>query len=166
MPRYKMRQHLLSIGEDFTIDDEQGKAAFHVDGKVMKIRETFVITDAAGREVATVRQKLMALRRTMHVLRGGETIATIRKALISPFRSKFAVEVSGGGDLEVKGDILDHEYEVRRGDDAVARISKKWFSIRDSYGIETAEGEDDALLLAIAVAVDEMAHDPDEEGNR
>ena len=166
MPRYKMRQHLLSIGEDYTIDDEHGKAAFHVDGKVMKIRETFVMTDVAGREVATVRQKLMALRRTMHILRGGETIATIRKALISPLRDKFAVEVANGPELEVKGDILAHEYEVRRGDDTVARISKKWFAIRDSYGIETAQGEDDALLLAIAVAVDEMAHDPDEEENR
>jgi uncharacterized protein YxjI len=166
MPRYKMRQHLLSIGEDYTIDDERGNAAYKVDGKVMRIRETFVMTDAAGTEVATIREKKIALRDTMNILRDGQTLATVRKALISPFRDKFMVEVSGGEDLEVKGDILDHEYEVRRGDDAIARISKRWFSIRDSYGIETAAGEDDALLLAIAVAVDEMAHDPDEGKGR
>jgi uncharacterized protein YxjI len=45
----------------------------------------------------------------------------------------------------------------------VAEISKRWFSLRDSYGIDVAPGEDDALMLAIAVAIDEMAHDPDEE---
>jgi uncharacterized protein YxjI len=166
MPRYKMRQHLLSIGEDYTIDDEQGRPAYRVDGKVLRIRETFVMTDPAGNEVATIREKKIALRDTMNILRGGKTIATVRKALISPLRDRFAVEVSDGADLAVKGDILDHEYEVRRGGDTVARISKRWFAIRDSYGIETAEGEDDALLLAIAVAVDEMAHDPDEGKGR
>lgn len=87
------------------------------------------------------------------------------QALISPLRDKFVVDVSGGSDLEVKGSILDHEYEVERGGDTIATISKRWFTIRDTYGIETAAGEDDALLLAIAVAVDEMVHDPDEQGN-
>jgi uncharacterized protein YxjI len=38
----------------------------------------------------------------------------------------------------------------------VARVSKRWFTLRDTYGIETSPGEDDALLLAIAVALDEM----------
>jgi uncharacterized protein YxjI len=166
MARYKMRQRLLSIGEDYTIEDEQGRPAFNVDGKVLRIRETFVLSDSSGREVATIREKKLAIRDTMNILRGGETIANVRKALISPLRDKFVVEVSGGADMEVKGDILDHEYEVRRGRDTVARISKRWFTLRDTYGIETAAGEDDALLLAIAVAVDEMAHDPDEQGNR
>jgi uncharacterized protein YxjI len=165
MARYKMRQRLLSIGEDYDIEDERGRRAFHVDGKVMRIRETFVLTDASGGEVATIREKKLSIRDTMSILRGGETLATIRKAWISPLRDKFIVEVRDAPDLEVKGDILDHEYEVRRGRDTVARISKRWFTLRDTYGIEVSEGEDDALLLAVAVAVDEMAHDPDEQGH-
>jgi uncharacterized protein YxjI len=44
----------------------------------------------------------------------------------------------------------------------VAQVSKRWFTLRDTYGIDVAEGEDDGLMLAIAVAIDEMAHDPDE----
>jgi uncharacterized protein YxjI len=164
MPRYKMRQHLLSIGEDYTIEDERGKPAYEVDGKVMRIRETFVMKDAAGKEVATIREKKLAWRETMNILREGKIVATIRKALISPLRDKFSVEMSSGPELEVTGKILDHEYEVRRGDTTIATISKRWFTIRDTYGIETAPGEDDALILALAVAVDEMVHDPDEEG--
>lgn len=164
MARYKMRQRLISFGEDYTIEDEHGRPAFKVDGKVMRIRETFVITDASGKEVATVREKKIAIRDSMYILRNAETIATVRKALISPLRDKFVVDVSGGPELEVKGSILDHEYEVERGGDTIATISKRWFTIRDTYGIETAPGEDDGLLLAIAVAVDEMVHDPDEQG--
>lgn len=44
----------------------------------------------------------------------------------------------------------------------MAQVSKRWFTIRDTYGIDVASGEDDALILAVAVALDEMAHDKDE----
>jgi len=162
MARYKMRQRLLSIGEDYTIEDERGETVFKVDGKVLRIRETFVIEDRQGNEVATIREKKLALRDSMKILRGGDTIATIRKAWISPFRDKFTVDVEGGGDLVAQGNILDHEYEIRRGSDTVAHISKRWLTIRDTYGIDVATGEDDGLILALAVAIDEMAHDPDE----
>jgi len=162
MARYKMRQRLLSIGEDYTIEDERGEPVYKVDGKVLRIRETFVIEDRQGNEVATIREKKLALRDSMKILRGGDTIATIRKAWISPFRDKFNVDVEGGGDLVAQGNILDHEYEIRRGSDTVAHISKRWFTIRDTYGIDVAAGEDDGLVLALAVAIDEMAHDPDE----
>ncbi|HEX2207275.1 MAG TPA: LURP-one-related family protein [Longimicrobium sp.] len=163
MARYRMRQRLISLGEDFTIEDAQGRPAFRVDGKVMRIRETFEITDLQGREVVTVREKKIAIRDSMKILRGGETIATVRKALISPFRDRFGVEVAGGEDLRVKGDILDHAYEIRRGGRTVAEVSKKWFTLTDTYGIDVAEGEDEGLILGVVVALDEMAHDPGEE---
>jgi uncharacterized protein YxjI len=162
MARYKMRQHLLSLGEDYTIEDERGEPVYNVDGKLLRIRETFVIEDRQGNEVATIREKKIALRDSMKILRGGDTIATIRKAWSSPFRDKFTVDVEGGQDLVAKGNILDHDYEIRRGSDTVARVSKRWFTFRDTYGIEVEPGEDDGLVLAIAVAIDEMAHDPDE----
>ena len=163
MARYRMRQRLISLGEDFTIEDAQGRPAFRVDGKVMRIRETFEITDLQGREVVTVREKKITIRDSMKILRGGETIATVRKALISPFRDRFGVEVAGGEDLQVKGDILDHAYEIRRGGRTVAEVSKKWFTLTDTYGIDVAEGEDEGLILGVVVALDEMAHDPGEE---
>ncbi len=162
MARYKMRQRLLSIGEDFAIEDERGNPVYQVDGKVLRLRKTFVIEDRQGNEVATVREQKLALRDSMNILRAGETIATIRKGWFTPFRDKFAIEVKAGQDLVVQGDILDHEYAIRRGGETVAHVSQHWFTVRDTYGIEIAPGEDDGLILAIAVAIDEMAHDPDE----
>jgi uncharacterized protein YxjI len=162
MPRYRMRQRLLSIGEDYTIEDDRGEAVYRVDGKVLRIRETFVLEDMRGNEVATIREKKLALHDSMKILRGGKTVATVRKAWLTPFHDKFKIDVEGGGDLVARGEILDHEYEIRRGDDVIGRVSKAWFAITDTYGINVAEGEDDALILAVAVAIDEMAHDPDE----
>lgn len=162
MARYRMRQRLISIGEDFDIEDESGNPVFHVDGKVLRIRETFVIQDRSGNEVATIREKKIALHDSMKILRDGETIATIRKAWLTPFRDKFGIDLEDGKDMVAQGSILDHEYEIRQGGETVARVSKRWFTIRDTYGIDIAPGQDDGLILAVAVAIDEMAHDPDE----
>jgi uncharacterized protein YxjI len=164
MARYTMRQRLVSIGEDFDIADEHGNPVFRVDGKVMRLRDTFVLEDLQGREVATIREKkLLSLRESMNILRAGTTIATVRKARFTPFRNKFTIDVEGDKDIVAQGDILHHEYELRRGDDAVARISKHRLALSDTYGIEIAPGEDDGLILAVAVAIDEMAHDADGE---
>ena len=162
MARYKMRQRLISIGEDFTIEDEHGNPVYNVDGKVLRIRETFVITDLGGNELATIRERKLALRDSMSILRAGETIATIRKAWFAPFRDKFTIDLKEGPDLVAQGDILDHEYAISRDSTPIAHVSKQWFSFGDTYGIETAPGQDDGLILAIAVAIDEMVHDPDE----
>jgi uncharacterized protein YxjI len=162
MARYKMRQRLISIGEDFTIEDDHGNPVYTVDGKVLRIRETFVIEDMRGNEVATIREKKLALRESMNILRGGETIATIRKAWFTPFRDKFTIDVIGGQELVAQGDVLDHEYTIQRDGETVGNVSKQWFALRDTYGIDIAPSEDAGLILAIAVAIDEMAHDPDE----
>ena len=163
MVRYQMRQKLFSIGEDFDITDDAGRRAFRVDSKLLRIRETFVITDAAGREVATITEKKLAIRDTMRITRDGELLATVRKGLLSMLRDRFEIEVENGPKIVARGDIMGHEYELEREGKRIATISKRWFRVTDTYGIDIADEADVPLILAIAVAVDEMAHDPDEE---
>lgn len=157
-----MRQKMFALGEDFTIEDDAGNPAFDVDGKVLTLRETFELKDRAGKVVATIRGKLLSLRAKMDISRGDAVVATVTKALFAPLRAKFEIDVHGGEELRIDGSIFDHEYTLRRGDAVAALISKRWFTLTDTYGIDIAEGEDDALILAIAVALDEMAHDKDE----
>jgi uncharacterized protein YxjI len=93
----------------------------------------------------------------MNIDRDGEKVASVRKALITPLRERFAIEMADGGELTAKGNIVDHEYEIERDGETVAQISKRWFRFRDTYGIEVAPGENDALLLAATVCIDEMS---------
>ena len=85
-------------------------------------------------------------------------VAMVKKALITPIRERWVVNVRGGPDLEVQGNILDHEYRIGEGRDTIAEVSKKWFRLRDTYGVEIDPGQDDALILAVCVCIDEMAH--------
>ena len=155
--RYQMREKLFAIGDDFWIENEDGDRAFKVDGKALRIRDTLVLEDASGAELFSVQEKKLHVRDTMEIERGGQTVATVKKALVSPLRDRFSIGVEGGEDMEAKGNVVDHEYEIERGGDKVAEVSKRWFRIRDTYGIEIAPGQEDALILAVTVCIDQMA---------
>jgi uncharacterized protein YxjI len=58
--------------------------------------------------------------------------------------------------MKAHGNVVDHEYEIERDGDTVATVSKKWFRVRESYGVDVAAGEDTALILAITVAIDSL----------
>jgi uncharacterized protein YxjI len=158
--RYRMRQHLLSIGDDYWIETEDGRRAFRVDGKALRIRQTFVLEDTAGNEVAKLRERKLSVRDKMAIERGGRTVATVKKALVG-IRDRYSIEVADGPDLHAKGNLVDHEYEITRDGDTIANVSKRWFRIRDTYGVEIAEGEDEALVLAITVCIDAMSYPRD-----
>ena len=154
--KYRMREKLFAIGDDYWIENEDGERVFKVDGKAMRLRKTLLLQDSSGAELLKVQEKKLHIRDTMDVERGGETVARVKKALITPLRDRFSVEVAGGDDLEAKGNIVDHEYKIERGGDRVAEVSKRWFRIRDTYGIEITPGQDEALILAVTVCIEQM----------
>jgi uncharacterized protein YxjI len=152
-----MREKLWAIGDDFWIEDADGERVFKVDGKALRIRQTFVLESPSGEELYKIQEKKLSIRDRMEIERGGDTVATIKKALITPLRDRYSIDIAGGADMEAKGNIVDHEYKIERDGDTVAEISKRWFRVRDTYGIEVAPGQDDALILAITVCVDQMS---------
>jgi uncharacterized protein YxjI len=154
-----MREKLFAIGDDFWIENDQGERAFKVNGKAMRVRQTFILESPSGEEIFKIQEKKLSIRDKMEIEHDGDTVATIKKALITPLRDRFEIELEAGGELSAKGNIVDHEYEIERDGDKVAEVSKRWFRIRDTYGIEIAPGENDALILAATVCIDEMSHD-------
>lgn len=160
--RYKIRQKLLSIGDDFWIENQDGKRAFKVDGKALRLRKTLVFEDVNGNKLAQIQERWLPIKETMSIDdANGNQIATVKKALIAPLRDRWSVNVRGGPDLDVQGNILDHEYSIKQGWNKIAEVSKKWISLTDTYMVEIDEGQNDILILAIAVAIDMMAHDDD-----
>jgi uncharacterized protein YxjI len=155
--RYQMREKLFAIGDDYWIENGQGERVFKVNGKALRLRETFILENRAGDALFKIQEKTLRIRGTMEIERDGDTVATIKKALITPLHDRFAIELEGGGELSAKGNIVEHEYEIERDGHKVAEISKRWFRVRETYGIEIAPGEDDALMLAATVCIDELA---------
>lgn len=158
--RYQLREDLISIGDDFWIENENGQRVYRVDGKVLRISKTYVFLDMAGKTLCRIKEQLLTIRDKMEIEDAeGRQIAVVMKALISPLRDRWMVKVANGPDLDVQGDIFDHEYAIKQGRHKIAEVSKKWFRLTDTYGVEVAEGQNDILILAIAVAMDAMTHE-------
>lgn len=156
---FQLRHQLFSLGEDFWIQNAGGENVYKADSKAMSLRETFVVADVNDNELATIEAKLLSLQPTVKILRGGKLSATVKKA-IALFKQKFSIKVEGGAELEAQGNVLKHEYQITSGGKPVATISKKWFSLDDTYGIALAPGQDEVLLLCAAICIDEMAETP------
>jgi uncharacterized protein YxjI len=153
--RFQMREKMMSIGDDYWIEDDSGHRAYKVDGKAMRMRDTFILEDASGNELAKIQEKAFTLRDKM-VIERPHGSATVQKKLLG-IRDHFKIEVENGPELEAHGKVLDHEYKIERDGETIAKVSKKWFRVRESYGIEIEPGEDVTLLLAIAVCLDAMS---------
>ena len=156
---YQMREKMVSIGDDFWIENDRGQKVFKIDGKALRVRQTLSFEDAHGKELAKIQERKLHVKDSMEIEGShGENLATVKKAMITPVRDRFTVKIKNGPDLEVKGNILDHEYTIGEGRDKVAEVSKKWFRVRDSYGVSIDPGQDDIIILAVSVCIDQMAY--------
>jgi uncharacterized protein YxjI len=154
--RYRMRQKLVAFGDDYWIENALGQRTFFVDGKAFRLREHLGFQDMQGNELAAIQEKVMHIKDIYSIYRKENVLATVKKALITPLRQRFDVHVAGAQNMEVQGNILDHEYEIHEGRKRVAEVSKKWFRVADTYGVDIVAVADDVLILAITVVIDMM----------
>lgn len=154
---YRMQEKLLSIGDDSWIENDSGDRAFKVNGKALRVRNTLIFEDTDGNALLKIQERKVRVRDTMEIEDAdGKNVATVKKAMITPLRDRFSIGLAGGGEMSAQGNILDHEYEIEAGGDKVAEVSRRWFRVRDTYGVEIEPGQNDILLLAITVCIDQM----------
>jgi len=154
-PTFQMREKFFAIGDDFWIEDAEGNKVFKVNGKAVRLRDTFILEDAHGNELSKIQEKKLSVRDKM-TIESGSVQATVHKRLIG-IRDHYVIDIDGGEDLKAHGNIVDHEYDIERDGEKIAEVSKKWFRVRDTYGVQLAQGQDVPLILAVTVCVDQMA---------
>jgi uncharacterized protein YxjI len=152
--RLLVRERLFALGEDYWIKDEDGHGLFLVDGKAMRLRSTFELKDAEGHVLVEIRQKLVSLRDTMVIERGGEQLAEVRRKRLSLLRNHYRVTLADGTGLDVSGRITDREFAVEYDGELLAQVSRRWLTVRDTYGIDIVREDADAsLLIAVSMCV-------------
>ena len=157
--RYQMREKLVSIGDDYWIENEAGQKTYKVDGKALRIRQTLSFEDAQGRELCKIQERMLRIKESMEIEGpNGERMAMDQKAMITPLRERFTAKIGDGPDLDIQGNLLDHEYTIEEGRNKIAEVSKKWFRVRDTYGVEIEPGQNDILILAVTACIDQMVH--------
>ncbi|MEU6243360.1 LURP-one-related family protein [Streptomyces sp. NPDC047024] len=163
--RFLVRDRVFGIGDDYWIEDDEGRKVYLVDGKALRLRDTFELKDAQGRVLIDIHKKMFALRDTMVIERDGEGLATVKRKHFSLLRNHYRVHLTDGTELDVSGKILDREFAIEYDGELLAVISRRLLTVRETYGVDVVRDDaDPALLIAVAVCVIHLAEKEREEG--
>jgi uncharacterized protein YxjI len=156
--RYQLRQKMVSITSDYWIENEQGKQVYKINGK-LGLHKSFIFEDTHGNTLAKIHKDILTVKETMQVEGpNGDQLAVVKKALFTPLKEHFVVNMKNGLELQIHGNLLDYDYTISDRINKVAEVSKKYFHLRDSYSVLIEPGYDDIVILAIVVCIDEMTH--------
>lgn len=158
MSRYIVREKVMDLGDDFTVQDAAGRDVLFVDGKVFTIRDALDVKDMEGNIVATIRRRLLSIGTTYEIECDGHT-TTVHKHIFTLFRCRFSVDVPGPDDLEAQGSLFDYEYSISGSHGPVATISKTILALMDRYTIDIVDGQDDILLICCCLVIDRCCHE-------
>jgi len=155
---FQMRQQMFAIGDDFWIENAAGEQVYKVDGKALRMRKTLFLETPTGAQVYKIEHELVTIKDTWKIEDDAGTAATVTKALFTPLHERYSVELRSGAAWDVKGNIVDHEYEMSGPEGTIAHVSKHWFELTDTYGVAITPGQDQALVLAVAIVIDQVSH--------
>lgn len=161
--KYKIRQRVFSLGDNFIIKDESDRPWFIVKGKVFSIGDKLAIEDLNGNHLFYIEQKLFKLLPEYYIFQNGIQVAKVKKAFTF-FKPKFSIE-SKFGEYEVNGDIFSYNFRMLKNKSIVATVNKKWFALSDTYGVDIIEEENHAFLLTLVIVIDQVIHDKNNNNN-
>ena len=147
-----LKQKVFSLKEAFTVMDEAGEAVYEVSGKLISVGHKLTITDTAGQEAAYIHQKVLSLVPKYFIEVSGQEEVEL-KGHITLFKPHYTLETEGEK-WEIRGDFVAHEYEMKRGKEVVATVTKKWFSWGDTYLLDVADDADALTALGVMIAID------------
>ncbi len=155
--KYQIKQKIFSLTDSFDIQDEQGRIAMTAKGKFFSISSSQTLFDARGQELLKIKRKYLTLLPACRLLCADGTEWLIRKRFWPFWTSRFTID-SPAGELEILGNLWQHEYQIRQGGQLLAQVSKAWFSWSDTYGVDIFTPQWTPQLLATVIVLDRIQH--------
>ena len=150
---YLLRRNRASI-EGYLVFDAMDVQVYRFKNHLSIASARWTMLDAAGTEVATMVQPPMHLHPTFRVARAGHPDVVVRKASFAPVHETWRLEGGEDGDIDVQGDILDHEFTfVAANGRTVATASRHWVTLTQAFTVQ-ASGLDPVLAIAASVGID------------
>ena len=155
---YMLKEKLWSFAGSYAIRDATKSPTFTVEGTAFSWGDKLSFRSASGQELAFISQKLWSLKPRYELYRDGVKFAEVVKEW-TWFRKQFTLDVPGPNDYTIDGSFWDYEYTFARSGTIVARVSRRLWSLADTYGVDIVDGEDDVAILATVVVIDLVCAD-------
>jgi len=155
--KYIIRQKIFSFRDSFTIKNEFNEDCFKVYGKILAIGNKLFLKDMQDHELFYIEQRLFRFLPEYTIYQNGVVVATVKKRF-TLFRPSFDI-TSSFGNFNIEGNFLAYDFTVFRDGTPAAIVSKKWFSLSDTYGVSVSGNENQAFILALVIVLDQIYHD-------
>ncbi|PNE41110.1 LURP-one-related/scramblase family protein [Streptomyces noursei] len=157
--RYLVRDRMLAFHEEAWVETEHREKLLKVNRKLFRLRTTFDFVDTQGNQVASIVKKTLTLHHTILIKQNGELVGRISKRAFGFFGDRFKASLTDGRRVRIVGSFWDREFDILYDGTCLARISRRWFSIRDAYAVDVMSEPDALLLIVLAVCVDHTLED-------
>lgn len=147
---FYIKQKVFSIGDKFTIYDEEGNDAFYVEGEIFTWGKRLHLYSLSGEELSFIQQKVFSFLPKYYIYRNGYSIAEVVKKFTF-FIPAYNVK---GLDLDVEGNFLAREYVIKKSGREVGAVSKEWFTLGDAYMVSISDTEDVVNVLSVVLVID------------
>lgn len=155
MKKLYIKQKVFSIGEKFTVMDEQQKPRYFVEGSFMKIPKSFAIYDERQQQIGEVTKKVFSLLPKFFVEVHGEEAIVLEKEF-TLFKARYSIHAQG---IEIQGNWWDMDFVVNRQGRQIAEIHKRWISWGDTYEVTVYEEDLEDLVICLVIAIDRVKAD-------
>ena len=162
MTELKIKNNWISLGGSSYVTDMADNKVFGVKGKVFTISRKKFVQDLNGNTLYVVRNQIIRffVRRAFVFDAEGNKVCTVKKKYFS-LRSKFFIE-GYKDELVIDGNIFSYNYDIRKNGVSIGHVARK-ISLRDSFVLTCETQEDEAFLVALVIAIDNIVDQMQED---
>jgi len=154
MATYTVRKILVAVGRDYDVLDESGTSVYRIDGK-LRFARTFDVKDRSGQVLYSAKEQLLTIDQTFQLHAGGAGEMAVRRTTSGAvYPMKFDVVADGETRMHAEGSFFGDGVSISRGSARIASVSRQQNTvIAEIFHVWTADGEDPALMLALAMVI-------------
>jgi len=161
--KYKIRQKIFSLGDNFVIKNELDEPELIVQSKLLTLGNKLTIYDRFNNELFYVEESILRLLAEYRIYQDGNEVAFVKKKF-SLFRPQIDIN-SQYGNFTIDGDFLAYNFSINQDGIPVAKITKKVFSFTDEYLLDILVNDNVDFLITLVIVVDQILHDRKNSSN-
>jgi uncharacterized protein YxjI len=148
--QYLIREHSNPLSREILIEDRHGACVYRAHGPVVRLRDELHVENGSGHEEYLIKEPVLGDRSRFELYRDGKRRAVISRVGVGNLLEGFDLDVSGASQIHARGDMLSREFELMGNGGSVGQVRRH---NEHSIELETAAGQDDALLVAGVLAM-------------
>lgn len=109
--------------------------------------KNFILRDTYDHEILRIKQKIGFFKMTYIIIEDGYEIAKVVKSALD----KKLICEGDMSDFTVEGNFLNTQYDIYEDQEQVAKVSRKLFKLKKSYGIAIDAEVDQIAVLSLCI---------------